>query len=180
MSAAPQPVPHRTVLVCLTPPPSLRLAARLLNAGPRGAVRVAATQQQLASAAAVGWPDAVVTDTVTARGMANLLLRLRRGTDIVRVTTTRTDTLRAVIAGLTAGPPAVPVIRRPAALTHRQLEVLDLLCDGLANHQIAERLDIGIDTVKTHLLNARLALDATSRSHLAALAVSRGIVAPRR
>src|SRR5262249_24590394 len=35
-------------------------------------------------------------------------------------------------------------------LSHRELEVLNLLVEGLSNQQIADRLVIGLETVKTH------------------------------
>lgn len=58
-------------------------------------------------------------------------------------------------------------LRRPpsqdplAALSAREREVLLLIAEGLSNQQIAERLQIGEKTVKTHVGNvlAKLALD---------------------
>ncbi|WP_391349159.1 helix-turn-helix transcriptional regulator [Azospirillum sp. A23] len=36
-------------------------------------------------------------------------------------------------------------------LTRRQLEVLDLLAQGLSNQEIGERLGLNLSTVKTHV-----------------------------
>jgi len=38
-------------------------------------------------------------------------------------------------------------------LTERELDIVQLICDGLTNAQIAHRLNIGLSTVKTHLLH---------------------------
>lgn len=39
------------------------------------------------------------------------------------------------------------------ALTQRELEVLPLVVDGMSNQQIADRLHLGVTTVKTHIAN---------------------------
>lgn len=38
-------------------------------------------------------------------------------------------------------------------LTHRELEVLGLICSGLSNEQIAEKLHLSFDTIKWHRSN---------------------------
>jgi len=45
----------------------------------------------------------------------------------------------------------------------RELELAQLLYDGITNTQIAEKLYISVNTVKTHLKNIYLKLDANSR-----------------
>ena len=57
--------------------------------------------------------------------------------------------------------------RRP---TERALDCLHLLAQGCTNREVAERLGIGVETVKTHLLHARQALDAQSSTHAVAIA----------
>lgn len=49
------------------------------------------------------------------------------------------------------------------ALTDREVEVLGLLAEGLANRAIAERLVISIDTVRTHVQRILTKLEAHSR-----------------
>ncbi|WP_309230726.1 helix-turn-helix transcriptional regulator [Nocardia sp. SYP-A9097] len=52
-------------------------------------------------------------------------------------------------------------------LTPREWEVADLAAQGLTNRQIAERLFIGVDTVKKHLTRALAATSCASRTQLA-------------
>ncbi|WP_063711906.1 helix-turn-helix transcriptional regulator [Nocardia sp. BMG111209] len=52
-------------------------------------------------------------------------------------------------------------------LTPREWEVADLAARGLTNRQIAQRLFIGVDTVKKHLSRALAATSCTSRTQLA-------------
>lgn len=52
-------------------------------------------------------------------------------------------------------------------LTPREWEVADLAAHGLTNRQIAERLFIGVDTVKKHLSRVLAATSCTSRTQLA-------------
>ncbi|MFB7722939.1 MULTISPECIES: LuxR C-terminal-related transcriptional regulator [unclassified Nocardia] len=52
-------------------------------------------------------------------------------------------------------------------LTPREWEVADLAAHGLTNRQIAERLFIGVDTVKKHLTRVLAATSCASRTQLA-------------
>jgi NarL family two-component system response regulator LiaR len=54
-------------------------------------------------------------------------------------------------------------------LTPREAEVLELLQDGSTNAQIAHRLSIGIETVRTHARNIYRKLGIASRRELARL-----------
>jgi two-component system nitrate/nitrite response regulator NarL len=56
-------------------------------------------------------------------------------------------------------------------LTHREREVLSLLCEGLPNKLIARRLKIASGTVKVHISNIFRALNVSNRLH--ALVVAR-------
>ena len=40
-------------------------------------------------------------------------------------------------------------------LTRKEHEVLDLLCEGLDPHEVAERLSISMETVRTHIKRIR-------------------------
>lgn len=70
---------------------------------------------------------------------------------------------------------AEPDCRRPA-LTPRELEVLQLLAGGLTGAEIARRLVISPETVRTHIRNAMDKRGARTRAHLIATAVRDGLV----
>jgi DNA-binding NarL/FixJ family response regulator len=57
-------------------------------------------------------------------------------------------------------------------LTAREREVLKLVGDGLANAEIAERLHLGVTTVKTHVANLMTKTGCPNRVRLAVLAVT--------
>jgi LuxR family maltose regulon positive regulatory protein len=61
-------------------------------------------------------------------------------------------------------------------LSLRELETLKLLAQELSNQEIADRLFISINTVKTHLKNIFLKLEADSRSGTVAKAKKMGIL----
>ena len=56
------------------------------------------------------------------------------------------------------------------ALSEREIEVLLLVADGASNREIAEQLFISIGTVKKHINNMFLKLDAHSRTQATAIA----------
>ncbi len=55
-------------------------------------------------------------------------------------------------------------------LSDRELEVLRLIADGLSNHEIADKLIIGLGTVKTHINNIFGKLDVKNRTQAVARA----------
>ena len=65
------------------------------------------------------------------------------------------------------------------ALTERELFVLRLVSSGASNHEIAERLSISINTVKSHLKNILEKLQLENRTQAATYALKHGLVSPR-
>ena len=59
-----------------------------------------------------------------------------------------------------------PEVSADFALTERELEIVELVCHGLTNVRIAQRLSIGLATVKTHLLHVFEKLGVRSRAEL--------------
>ncbi|MBK3737025.1 LuxR family two component transcriptional regulator [Azospirillum brasilense] len=96
--------------------------------------------------------------------------------------------LRLVMAGGSYVPPVLGmpgIAQAPAAtkphepsvfdgMTRRQLEVLDLLAQGLSNQEIGERLGLNLSTVKTHVTGVLKALGVGSRTQAVLLVKESG------
>jgi DNA-binding NarL/FixJ family response regulator len=71
------------------------------------------------------------------------------------------------------GAPA-PLPSADSPLTPRELDVLRLIADGVGNVEIAERLHIGLGTVKGHIRDILEKLSAADRTQAAVNALRRG------
>jgi DNA-binding NarL/FixJ family response regulator len=67
-------------------------------------------------------------------------------------------------------------LRYHDVLTERELDVLKAVADGLTNAEIAERLFIGEETVKTHLSSVLRKLGLAHRTQAAVYALRTGLV----
>ena len=61
-------------------------------------------------------------------------------------------------------------------LTPRELEILQLIAEGLSNREIAERLFVSENTVKTHSANVFSKLSARRRTQAVQLAKEAGVI----
>lgn len=85
---------------------------------------------------------------------------------------------KALIAHLVD--PVGPGVRYPGleTLTARELEVLGLIGQGLANDQIASMLQVSVATARTHVGRLLVKLGAHSRAQLVVVAYESGIRVP--
>ncbi|GAA2708358.1 response regulator [Actinoplanes palleronii] len=65
-----------------------------------------------------------------------------------------------------------------AGLTAREAEVLTLMADGLSNVEIAGRLVLGVETIKTHVRNVLAKLGVRDRTQAVVVAYKSGFISP--
>lgn len=79
-----------------------------------------------------------------------------------------------------AGAEVIPLTRpaREQELepTAREIEVLQLISDGLVNREIGQRLFLSEETVKSHVRHLLAKLKASNRAHAVALGYRRGLI----
>ena len=75
-------------------------------------------------------------------------------------------------------PSAGPAAGRTRALSARELEVLQLICDGLSNRAIATKLELSVNTVAVHRANIMNALGVHKTAELVMYALQHGLVNP--
>jgi DNA-binding NarL/FixJ family response regulator len=93
--------------------------------------------------------------------------------------------LAAAVKRVAAGETVIdPSVNRPPSLkgerthglTPRELEVLQLICSGLSNKEIAEKLALSVNTVAVHRANIMNALGLHKTAELVVYAISNGLV----
>ena len=182
LRAAPATASLRVLVLTTFDDEDLVLAA--LGAGAHGFLLKDAEPTTLLEAIRVvarggSWLDPAVTGTV----LAHL------DTDGGPVTGTGTGTGAGTLvprpptssAGSTGG--AVPVVGAPSgpyeALTGREDAVLALVCQGLSNARIGERLHVAESTVKSHVKTILGKTGCRNRVELVIYALTTGLVQPR-
>ena len=118
--------------------------------------------------------DARVVDETLRAGASAVVLKAAPLADLGRA-------IEAVLAGHIyvdpelaprgiAGGPSTPT------LTPREADVLRLLAEGLSHDEIAARLNIGTETVRTHVRKATERLGASTRTQAVATALRLGLI----
>jgi DNA-binding NarL/FixJ family response regulator len=74
--------------------------------------------------------------------------------------------------------PPAPQGERNRGLTPRELEVLQLICDGFSNRAIASKLDVSVNTVAVHRANIMNTLGVHKTAELVVYAIQHGLVHP--
>jgi len=81
--------------------------------------------------------------------------------------------LARMLSAIRAGPRALAPLQ---PLTPRELEVLNMLAEGLGNKSIAWKLGISEHTVKFHIASLFDKLDASSRAEAVAIGIRHGLI----
>lgn len=127
---------------------------------------------------------AIVAATDKLRASLAAALRSSEEFEIVGVTNSSADippeTELVVVAraapAVQSRPTRVTSETSVATLSRREQEILALLADGLVNKQIAARLGISTNTVKTHLELLFEKLGVATRAEAVATGVKRGLL----
>lgn len=115
--------------------------------------------------------DETIARTVLGAGAIALVLKEAPLADLVRA-------LESALAGRSYLDPALAKPSRAGtALTQRELDVLELLAEGLQHEEIGRRLGISSETVRTHLRKASDRLGAATRTQAVATALRLGLIA---
>lgn len=128
---------------------------------------------------------AIVAASEELRAALAAALRTNPAFDVVAASASLEDVAPAVdIILIARAAEDAPIVVRSGArdtvvgtvLTNREREILALLADGLGNKQIAARLGISTNTVKTHLELLFEKLEVSSRAEAVATGVRRGLL----
>ena len=130
------------------------------------------------------FPDARIIVLTTYTGDVQVLRALKAGARAYllkgQVHRELLGTIRAVHAGQKRIPPEVAADLADHVadedLTSREIDVLRLISKGNANKEIAGRLFIAEDTVKSHVTNILSKLGANDRTHAVTIGLKRGII----
>ncbi len=134
-------------------------------------------------AARPGTPVAILSGTAP-RSAADAALAAGAAGFLPKTMSTRTliAAVRFMAAGEVYAPMAMMTEREPATaslagaqLSERETEVLRYLCEGLANKEIARRIDLQEVTVKLHVKTLYRKIGARNRTHAAMLAKEAGL-----
>jgi DNA-binding NarL/FixJ family response regulator len=130
------------------------------------------------------FPNARVIVLTTYTGDVQVLRALKAGAGAYilkgQVHRELLGTIRAVHAGQKRIPPEVAAELADHAgdeyLTSREIDVLRLIATGNANKEIAGRLSIAEETVKSHITNILAKLGANDRTHAVTIGLKRGVI----
>jgi DNA-binding NarL/FixJ family response regulator len=130
------------------------------------------------------YPEARIIVLTTYSGDVQVVRALKAGARGFllkgRVNRELLDVIRAVHAGQKRIPPEIAAEVAEHAgeesLSARELEVLGLVARGNANKEIAARLAISEETVKSHITKILAKLSANDRTHTVTIGLKRGII----
>ena len=113
---------------------------------------------------------ACISETSSPATLADVVRRVRAGEAVYEQ-----RILLELVQRLNVAVPAQP--RRAATLSEREREVLTALASGASSSEAADRLCISLNTVRTHLKNILVKLEARSKLEAVIIAIREGWIA---
>jgi DNA-binding NarL/FixJ family response regulator len=154
--------PQVIVMDCAMPKISGLAAARqILAASPKAAILMLSmhTEQTLVRQAMAAGARGYILKSAVDLDLAGAVKRVAAGETV----------LDPALERSAQGPDERP-------LTAREMEVLQLICDGLSNREIAAKLDLSVNTVSVHRTNIMNALGVHKAAELVVYALQHGLV----
>lgn len=121
-------------------------------------------------------PTAAECTQMLAFGATGCLSKETQGRDIVNAIHLASRGMHVLPRSAAAGGGVDKLGMEGSELTARESEVLELLQDGRTNSEIAEALEIGVETVRTHARSIYRKLGVPSRRELARIARQEPVV----
>jgi len=126
------------------------------------------------------FPEAIIVVLTTYAGDVQMVRALKAGARafVLKAKMNREllETIRSVHAGHKRIPPEMAEHAGESDLSARELDVLRLVAQGNPNKEIAARLSVGEETVKSHVANILAKLRAKDRTHAVTIGLKRGII----
>jgi DNA-binding NarL/FixJ family response regulator len=82
--------------------------------------------------------------------------------------------VRAVHGGNVVAPPASTPTPGAPVLSQRETEVLDLICRGMSNNEIADQLFVSVNSVKTYVRQVYQKIGVSRRAQAVAWGLAHG------
>jgi DNA-binding NarL/FixJ family response regulator len=117
--------------------------------------------------AVIAGVDSFLLSTSTPQELRDGVLQTARGERVV------SPTIAMQLAGAWRNE---PTDASASALTPREIEVLQLLAEGMTNQQVGARLGLSARTIKTHVQNLLVKLDVPDRTGAVARAFRLGLI----
>jgi DNA-binding NarL/FixJ family response regulator len=129
-------------------------------------------------------PSARIIVLTMFQGDEDIFRAMKAGAATYLLKDTLTDDLVRFIREVYAGRNVLPRVVRArlaerqmsTSLTPREIQVLELVAQGLRNREIADRLGISDDTTHVHLKNILAKLEVDDRTAATVVALRRGII----
>jgi DNA-binding NarL/FixJ family response regulator len=101
---------------------------------------------------------------------------LKSALDLDLATAVRRVAAGEMVLDPKVSPPTVLKGERSHGLSPRELEVLQLICDGHSNKEIADKLDLSANTIAVHRANIMNTLNIHKTAELVVYAIQHGLV----